>query len=431
MDPSSVKTATNGTVFHEESRKLYIFRSESIEVMRAWPNPIAWKKTHSYPRWVYFRPEYTFPSGKLESKIRRLSAAYEIRGQLLLPFFKPKEEVERIIELNWVRWFTTVPMEIRNILSRFRDRQWYLLVLLARCGPAAMDLVRSNPALAYALASNWVFHKPPVKKPLRSVRALLNVGKNQRDILAWLGFPHRESHRKLLMKINPIALTITSLLYLRKSMEDECTMKALRHLDQLNTGVIRIATDPHLLSHVTPTFLQEISALKKENRNAKTAHVLMDSIRMFQCIMPEYRKFPMVRSLGKLNEIHESLLHDLKLVIKGGVINIPFPKPPVEGTEHIIPITNSRDLVEEGRIQKNCVASYLEDIIIDRSVYIYRVLSPERCTLSLERKDTGLVIDQLKQSCNKPASFQTHQQVRKWLMSHLEKIQTGPRMDRN
>ena len=273
-------------------------------------------------------------------------------------------------------------------------------------------------------------HKPPVKKPLRSVRALLKVGKNQRDILAWLGFPHRESHRKLLMKIDPIALTITSLLYLRKSMEDEYTLKTLTHLGRLNVGVIRIATDPKLLSHVTPTFLHEISNLKEENRNAKAAHVLMDSIRMFQCIMPEYRKFPMVRSLGKLNEVHESLLNDLKR-IKGGFINMPFPKPPVEGTEHIIPITSSRDLVEEGRLQQNCVASYLEDIAIHRSTYIYRVLSPERCTLSLEKKDTGLVIDQLKQSYNRPASFQTCQEVRKWLMSHLEKIQTGPRMDRD
>jgi len=41
---------------------------------------------------------------------------------------------------------------------------------LPRC-EGTFDLISSNPALAYCLASNWVFHQPKVARPLRSAEA--------------------------------------------------------------------------------------------------------------------------------------------------------------------------------------------------------------------------------------------------------------------
>jgi hypothetical protein len=54
-----------------------------------------------------------------------------------------------------------VPAEVRMELERYAERRWHLLSVMARC-PGALDLSRANPALLFALANNWVFHKPAV-----------------------------------------------------------------------------------------------------------------------------------------------------------------------------------------------------------------------------------------------------------------------------
>jgi len=83
------------------------------------------------------------------------------------------------------RFLGSIPDDILSEVSRYWTRKWYVLNVLARC-PGAMDLSRSNPALLYALASNWVFHKPAVTRPMRAARSLVN--RKQRDIMEWLGF---------------------------------------------------------------------------------------------------------------------------------------------------------------------------------------------------------------------------------------------------
>ena len=52
----------------------------------------------------------------------------------------------------------------------------------------------------------------------------------------------------------------------------------------------------------------------------------------------------------------------------------------------------------------------------DGNGYIYRVLAPERATLSIIQGADGCwCIDQLKLACNKPAKPETYQVVQTWL----------------
>ncbi len=62
-----------------------------------------------------------------------------------------------------------------------------------------------------------------------------------------------------------------------------------------------------------------------------------------------------------------------------------FPPPPVPGIPgRIEPVTSASDLVDEGEMQGNCVASYAGRVR-EGNLYIYRVLKPERATLSITR----------------------------------------------
>ena len=92
-----------------------------------------------------------------------------------------------------------------------------------------------------------------------------------------------------------------------------------------------------------------------------------------------------------------------------------FPGPPVPGTADIVPLTDASQLLEEGRQQRNCVGGYGERVA-GGNVFIYRVLAPERATLSIQPSaDGGYEIQQLLLSCNRPVAPATEQAVRRWL----------------
>ena len=406
-----------GTVFKPETGKLYVFEPKSIRVLASWPRVMAWKKTPGRPSWAHFRPKISIPTN-IEAKIQKLQVPHiEPDGQAVFNFLNPPF-VDRH-ELGWLQWYDTIPQDIRNLIAPFpgNDRQWHLLSLCTRIGGPAIDLILSNPALAYALASGWVFH--PVSQPMRSARALLKQGKNQRDILEWLGFPGTKSARKILRKTAQKAISIPALLYLRQSMNDSFMQKAAAHLPRLNAGAIRFITDPALLPLVAPAFLEEIAFNRKEDSRPKSAYLLRDSVAMFELLFPQ-RQFPRpTRHLQTLVDTHDALIHDVNRLYRLEK-DFVFPHPPLEGNDFIEPITTARGLIEEGRQQHNCVASFVKRIAVSRQVYVYRVHWPERCTLSITRRAGRWALSVLKLSGNQLPSKQTFEIVRFWLMQRQQ-----------
>ena len=71
-------------------------------------------------------------------------------------------------------------------------------------------------------------------------------------------------------------------------------------------------------------------------------------------------------------------------------------------------------LVEEGRLQKNCVAGYVRRVAHGNE-FIYRVLAPERATLQVVQGRRGWRIGQLSGPENQPVSASTRVAVQNWL----------------
>ena len=405
-----------GVNYDSKTGKLFVFKPSSITVMKAWP-PLAWQKTRRKPNWSHVRPGIKIPCHDIEDHIRRITTTIDETGQLLLPLFMPDEYIN-FSELAWLQWFANIPFEIRDTACRFSKRQWHMLSLLARCGNAAYDLSISNPALAFALASNWVYRKPSVHRPLRSARALLKPGKKQKDILYWLQFPKPESTRKILAKIVPSALDIPMLLYVREAINNKEMNKAMAHLHRLNAGSIRITTDPELFPIASFALLEEIAIRRKEDERPKVAYILRDTLNMLRLLFPNKTRLAPIKCLTQLETMHDSLVEDLnraKLLDR----DIPFPAVPVEGNESIRPITNAIELIEEGKVQNNCVASYIDKVAVQQQVYVYKVLSPERCTLAIQQRTGKWVLAELKRSHNTSASKETHRAVAKWLKNAI------------
>lgn len=116
-----------------------------------------------------------------------------------------------------------------------------------------------------------------------------------------------------------------------------------------------------------------------------------------------------------LAQLHNRLVFRLNQVELERAPLVEYPPPPLLGTPGIIPITNSKDLVLEGKTQHLCVGSYHRAICGGR-YYVYRIMKPERATLGLRIGYYGtLQIEQLKLSYNQPPSPETWIQVEDWL----------------
>jgi hypothetical protein len=93
----------------------------------------------------------------------------------------------------------------------------------------------------------------------------------------------------------------------------------------------------------------------------------------------------------------------------------PLPEPPIEGTETIIPLRRGEELRDEGIEQHNCVGGFAGGVRAGRT-YIYKIIAPERATLSIVQGSSGeWIISQLNATCNSPVKSETWQAVREWL----------------
>jgi hypothetical protein len=400
-----------GVNFDEATGKLYVFSEESIEVMQGWL-PMAWIKTLDQG-WHCHRPCISIPAYNVEEKILEL---HELRIKEINAGNTAASQVYRSKKMARLKWLATIPPHVRAEVSRYSDRHWHMLAFLARCGAAAHDLSISNPALAYALASNWVFHQPAVQQPLRAARRLLSPGKKQRAILGWLGFPDSEFMRKGLAKIPAGAVSLDTLLYLRGAVNDPRIAKRVSHVHELNAGVLRILCDPRITALATPSLLEEISTQSSERKRATTAYVLLDIRRLSDYVYgsPRCRKY--FRSIREVQQVHDELSVMSAQMNEDGS-EIVFPAPPIPGSEEIVPISDVRMLVEEARQQHNCVLGYRDEIALKRNFYLYRVLEPQRCTLALRKHSDSWRIAELRSVCNEPADISVRRSVQKWLGS--------------
>lgn len=277
----SQPTWRRGLVWKDE--KLYAFEHQSVLVMRMWPDMLAWRRTKTKP-WA----------------ATRRYADERIAGELLKP-----GEIERYALFRTkfggpLRWedcfdrrkldfaallpaYQAIPDRERGIASKFCDRRWHVLALMARC-PGAADLMEANPALGYMLANSWVLKAATPTQPMRAARAVLS--KSQTHIQSWLDLPGTERVRRILQKIEPQALQGRTLPLLQQALWRPELQDMLAHLPRISADVLRFVLDQDSMSRLTPKFLAEVvsqstrHAESEEGGGLGAVGLWVDSIRM-------------------------------------------------------------------------------------------------------------------------------------------------------
>jgi len=400
--------------------KLYQFSQQGILVASQWPDMRAWRKTPKARQWQQVRPALRLERNQTgwscqinyrEGKTLQFTHGRPIRFAMasrpeLIENDQPWEyeahepvRPDRTLELalenrreerrNALKgeYLSPIPDEVLTCVQPFAERHWHLLNLVGRC-PGALDLIQSTPALAVALSSPWVFRQTPPAHPLRSARRLLS--KRQTDIAAWLGFPDAWSTVKILRKLPPEECSVLNLLNLRDLFGVHRNI--LQHLPVLNSSLIRLMSGERGKYQVTPAFIQEF---------ARNGQLLDRSMRILQDTLWMREKLQdsgiiTLRSFACLARTHDQFVGqmgrmDLRIIDPQPFSPPPFFPPPLLASSPYLelePLQSELDLLEEGRIQRNCVGAYGPRVQTGR-MYLYRILSPERATVAVSLSKSG------------------------------------------
>ena len=389
--------------FNFKAGKLFAFSEVGVIVLEGWPALKAIQKMNS-SQWREFCPAFRvvlpYRPRKKPSKVQKQ-----------LEFGIEKKPVTLTVAEQRKKAFDnfrfTMPKPVAAAVERFQSHKWGILKLMEK-SEAAIELAGINPALCFALG-NYAKFREQYCDPERPPRV---SQKRQRDIAEWLGFPGTDAAARLLAKLSPESASVELLRLLRAKFQDPQITKVFSHLPSLNTGVVTLALGENLLDAVTPSLLVEISKCPTEKYRSDAAQMLDHTLSMLR-IVEASAGTPKIQSLERLRAMHSeiSTKYLLKVPQKIG----PLPPPPFRGTTNIVPILSVDELLKEGKLQDNCVATYAERIR-KRTTFIFRILKPERATLSLVKGNDGAwTIGELECRGNASVSTTTRRIVEYWL----------------
>lgn len=306
-------------------------------------------------------------------------------------------------------WWQSIPAPVLQRLSPYANCEFAILYLCSHY-PAVYDLFVSAPTLVWLLVQQarrqaW---------PEQQIEALCRQKRTQ--ILQACQFPARPFAVNLLGKVrlNQFGggeLTAIHALLWRSNCQK------LTHLPQIDERLLRLLFRyPELTdSHLAMTYRPEAWSYQ--------AWRLIDDCRRMAAQLGVHNMLQRIgqcKHQDQLQLLHDDLVTRINSNKTTRLPDVNYGPPPFAGTEHIIPVTTSAELSEEGKQQRHCVVSYHDRIFRGR-YYVYRITYPQRATLGL-KLSYGFKpqLDQLKGFANQAVSEPTSQAVLSWLAREIE-----------
>ena len=342
-----------------------------------------------------------------------------------------------------------LPAEFVSIVQPFSSHQWALLALLHRHDPA-VDIARSNPVLAYALANSDEMRG--TRPEAAALQALAHSYEKQRRIVGWLGFPGTEAMARLFRKLVPGAVSPSILRRLRNAIDaDLHATELLSHCREITAGILGLVINPRTRHLTTPSLLQEVAGRAEERLVSQTADILLNSVDLCRQVVPTRELLPFT-SIAQIRTFHDEMDAEYRIrqarqaqtprapvrrqparaarpepvkpaapapaEVSRPRQPRPFPPPPIPGTPEIVPLTSAAEIRQEGAQQGNCVGSYVARVR-KGGTYIYKVVAPERATLSILKGPDGCWRrGELERARNGRARRSTAVSVDLWLMRY-------------
>ncbi|BDA77980.1 hypothetical protein LPTSP3_g09100 [Leptospira kobayashii] len=268
------------------------------------------------------------------------------------------------------------------------------------------------PALQFCLEHpEWILSSIP--EDFSEAKEKLPFRK-RKEIAIYFGF--LPSSLNVLGKITETAIREGYLPAFRKLYRISVYQKAFHHLTFINRilfDFFGFARKKGWKEKWDILFLKDLALRfpdsSSENNKYQSIFQIYEEVKRF---CPKWR----INSLSHLYELEKKMIHLIGKNQFAGPDEL-YPPPPVQGEEGVIPIVSRKQLFDESKSQHNCVFSYDSDILTGK-YYIYRVLFPERCTLSLLHINGDWYLDQVSSAFNKEVKRETADQIEFWRMQN-------------
>jgi hypothetical protein len=392
----------SGASFRFKDGKLLIFDEETVCVIESWPSLKAVRKKTG-GRWEVYEPIFQLVFDAEADSL--FGEAHQVLETFHLTY-------QRRASFRAFRY--SLPAGVAAACAGIPARQWMMLRLM-QSSEAAAELASSNRALAFALSHSWFFRE----RYSTHEGAAIVAKRRRKEIADWLGFPPTDAAANMLSKLASGSITIQTLKKIRALFVSPLDSKMLFHLRRINAGVVAIMSDPALGSALSMNLLGEVSESSSEDSEPQAAALLSQILTMSATLD---RGLPRPSSLEKLEALHfEISTAYLKKYPPG---DGPLPKPPLEDSQTIKAIRSIGELIAEGREQNHCAATYVQSIRSGR-LFIYKLLQPERATLSIIRGPSGeWGLQQIRAHSNALVKKSTLSHVKKWLENRPIKIRS-------
>jgi hypothetical protein len=320
------------------------------------------------------------------------------------------------------QFFSEIPKEVIRIIMPFKWRQFVLLRMTRHC-PETLELLQSNPALAWFCADAIAESEVPTPKTREIILA------KRRDICAFAGLPATESMVRTLGKIKLDEYTQDLFTNLQELFKDPAKVSRLRFVKRFPVNAVR-----NLYFH----FDYMVWALSTVDKSGDTVwDTMKDKVGTNGCSIwadtmglgknlrvPDTEKqLARCKSFEELQHIHDrwakTFSSEGPTLVKQFFQDhgtYSFPPPSLPGNADIEPITTVTELLEEGSYMQHCAGSYAEKVM-NGECYIYRVLWPQRATLEISNTGGMFRICQLKLAHNEEPAVETWKNVRQWLIA--------------
>jgi hypothetical protein len=376
--------------------KLYIFKATRIKVVKVADGPRCWEKRKGD---TVFR--HVFPPPVIsESAFMLALQSSDNQGYV---HWTAKVEAEFLSG--------NIDRSIIEAMSRYKFEHWRMCALAMRAN--GLDLVCTNPGVAYLVASNNLFAGHCVH-PWRRAREMVRWKRTR--ILESCGFPAKESVVRIMSRIEPATLRYPTLVVLRRllGVTDSATRKRLGHLPRITPLTLRILGTPSLAKFAVGGLLDELAHAPPHAHNGMSV-MFNDVLRMAREMdVPIGR----CRGFDDLKRIHDRLVtayNDTFLMVERAMLPpAPIPEGVASDGFSIEHIDDTAELAKWAIKQNNCLASY-HQAAISGEIHFYRITRPEDASLALIRQAGTWQVGQLAGQGNRPVGEATLRWVNTWI----------------